>query len=444
MKWFDKHVKLREQIRHGRLHTEQKDILSLLKGKVAKEDVPACVVEPAGDAELADALAFAGEKQMRVALSSGGRPLGVKALGGHMLILTTRLAGPPSFSADRHSVRVAAGMSAEALSVDLARAGRRWLPLWPIPGGESIGGLVATAWEGLRTWGHGGLLESIRSLDWLSYDGRKFSTGSAASGMNAPDVSPFLYGSFGTLGIITSLELSLEPVPAERTAAIFELRDAHDAAKLLTTLREMESPPETAVYWGAAATDFIRRGNDNTISDSAEVTLLAEWNSAVEWPMEWLRFASPVTDSQAIQALWQDVFRMPRTAARLCPARVEARLRLPAAGLEEVERLAREMGRDTNLTIAVWGTVEGGWLQIWALQPDEEARTHRRAEEAVGRIVQMATELGGASAPLPPGATYPHRNGEAATARDLAHTVRSLLLKRCDPGTVYIPTNAST
>jgi hypothetical protein len=186
---------------------------------------------------------------------------------------------------------------------------------------------------------------------------------------------------------------------------------------------------------------LIRRGNDNMVSDAAEIMLLAEWNRAIEWPMEWLRFASPITDAQTAQSMWQNVFRLPRTASRLHPARVEMRLRLPAAALEDVERMAREIGRDSNLTIAVWGTVEGGWLHVWALQPDEETRTHRRAEEALARIAQMATELGGAVAPLPPGATYPHRNGEPAGERELAHAVRGAMRKRCDPGNVFIPTN---
>ncbi len=424
MKWFDRFHKLRESVTLGRLHTEQRQILTLLKGKVSKDDIPVVVVEPAGEGELEACIAFATEKHMRVSVGSGVKPLGIHGLGGGMLILTTRFSAAPRFETDQRAVRVEAGLTAEALAIDLSRRARRWHPLLPVPSGESLGDLIATGWEGLRNWKSGGVLSHVRMIEWMGYDGRRYSTGRGAARSQSVDMSDYLFGSRGRFGVITALELELQEQPPIRTAALFELRDAHDALKLLGRLRDFDPQPETVIYWGEVATSLIRSHNDGTISPQAGVVLMVEWDCEIDWPEEWDRFARPLTEEKRIAELWQDLFRLPRTVARLYPAKVESRLKLPAPAIVDMEAAARELGRDANVQIALWGTVEAGHLHVWALLPDEETRTRRQAEGAVRSLVEIAVDLDGS---------------ECTKSVDSAKpdSLLTLARERCDPASLF-------
>ena len=84
--------------------------------------------------------------------------------------------------------------------------------------------------------------------------------------------------------------------------------------------------------------------------------------------------------------------------------------------------------------MALWGTAEAGHLHVWILKPDAEPRTNVRADELLKKIVEVTVDLGGCCAA---GNTLPFdlRNGRASLGR----TLREQFLKKCDPGSVYIP-----
>lgn len=436
---FDRHAKLRDVLRVGRLHTSTKEMLPLLRGQLTKADLPGLIVEPAGTGELAGVLRYAADKGMKVAVASGLKPVDVRGLDGNMLLLTTRLTGSPVFSSAHRTVRVNAGMAVEALSVDLSRAEQCWLPLLPVPANSSLGELIAGGWDGLRNWRDGDLRSHVRVVDWMGYDGRDYRTGPATIGDAAPDVSVYLHGSRAALGIITAVELELTPVPARRSATLLEVQSAADAVRKLAELRQVLPPPETVIYWGMEATRILRDGNDNRVSDSAQVLLAIEWRESLsELPDCLTEYGTLIADAGPLAALWQDLFRFPRTAARLYPGRTSARLTLPADALPELETAAAELGREFNLCVALWGTVEFGQFHVWILQPDDQPRTAREAEELLRKIVEIAAELGGFPAP---GCRLPFEVGSSATGRGLGDAVYRHLLNRCDPAAMHIPLN---
>ncbi len=251
------------------------------------------------------------------------------------------------------------------------------------------------------------------------------------------DVSGFVHGSRGALGVITAVELAVQRIPAARTAVLYELPDGTSAVELLAELRELSPLPETVVYWGETATQILREGNDGTVSDEARILIVAEWRDAVR-PPENAHYQSRIYTASAIDALWQDLLRFPRTTSRLYPARSEARLRLPALAVAELEDAACELGRDANLHTALWGTLEAGHFRVWVLHPDDQPRTQRTAEELLKRILEVAVSLGGYCAPgslLP----FDSRTLSAGARGSLGDTVRSQLQKKCDPNGLFIP-----
>lgn len=436
---FDRYARLRKEIREGKLLTGAKEILPHLSGRLSRADLPALLVEPAHPGELRAVIEFAAEKNVKVAVASGLKPVEVRNLESAMLILTSRLAGTPEISERHRSARVDAGLSVESLGVDLARTSLRWPPLLPIPAKTSLGELFALGWEGLRNWQDGGVLSHVRAMEWMAYDGKTYRTGPACITENAPDVSGFLFGSRGSLGVITALELELAPRPKARSAVLLEFTDAPAAVAVLAELRAIAPQPETVVYWGEIATRILREGNDNRVSSNAGVLLTVEWGEEVDGlPNAWGSGARVLCDEAEVRALWEDLFRFPRTATRLYPERTGIHLKMPAPALPELEEAAADLGREFNLPVALWGTVESGQLQAWAFQPDGESRTVQHAEELLRKLYEIALGLGARPAP---GCVLPFdvallngaSSGSAATA------IRQRLNEKCDPHGLFSP-----
>ena len=433
---LDRFARLRRDLRSGRMHTARAEILPFLKGKLSKADVPAAVIEPASESELTTIFQFATEKKMRVAVASGLQPVEVRQLADQLLVLTTRLAGSPVISSRRGAVRVETGLPVESLAIDLTRTSMRWLPLWPVAPHLSIGQMVATGWEGLRAWSCGSTLPFVRAVEWVAYDGNAYRSSTFRADGSA-DVRGFLFGSRGALGVITRVEMDVQVVPRERTAALFELPGATHAMEMLAALRAFQPLPESVAYYGEAATRLLREGNDRVFSNHAVVLLAAEWNAAVEtWPDEWSPWAKPLHDEPAINALWQDLFRFPRTAVRLYPVRSEARVKLPAEALPALEEAAGEFGREFNMPVILWGTVEAGHFHLWVLQPDDQQRTTRQAEEVLKKMFEIVAELGGRRAR---GAVFPFDTASASLPDSFGDALWTELVHRCDPSGLHVP-----
>jgi FAD/FMN-containing dehydrogenase len=433
---MDRFARLRREIRSGRLHTARAEILPFLKGKLSKADVPAAVIEPAVESELTAIFQFAAEKKLRVAVASGLIPVEVKQLEGQVLVLTTRLAGSPVISSRHAAVRVEAGLPVESLAIDLTRTGLRWLPLWPVPPHLSVGQLLAMGWEGLRTWSCGSTLPFVRAIEWVAYDGNAYRSSTFRADGSA-DVRGFLFGSRGALGVITRVEMDGQASPRERTAALFELPGATHAMELLAALRSFEPLPESVVYYGETATRLLREGNDRSFSDHAVVLLAAEWSEAIElWPEEWSQWAKPLREESAVNTLWQDLLRFPRTAARLYPARTEARVKLPVEALSSLEEAAGEFGREFNMPVVLWGTPEAGHVHLWVLQPDDQQRTSREAGEVLRKMFEIVVELGGRQAR---GSVLPFATSNASSRDEIGNALLSELVRRCDPFGLHIP-----
>jgi FAD/FMN-containing dehydrogenase len=333
-------------------------------------------------------------------------------------------------------MRVDGGMPIETLAVELATHGQRWMPLHPVPAGDSVGSLIASGWEGFRNWRDGSTIANIRAIEWVGFDGRVYLTGSSLVGQDSPDVSSLLCGSHGKFGMITSVELVTKPLPDTRTLVLFELPGASRAVELFRYLRRIAPEPEAVVYFSELATEILRSANDNTITDQARVVVAAEWDINCALDSEWDRCAKVESDPARVNKIWQDLFRLPKAVARLSPGRTMAAMKLPASAVEDLEERARDLSKDYNLGVAAWGTVERGHMHIWILQPDAEVRTNRQAGELLKKLAEDAARLGGclisAKPPLLP-------DVRDSAVDEISEQIADKLVKQCDPMAIYSP-----
>ncbi len=398
MALFDKYARLRKAMGPGSVHSDREKILDYLEGRVTKQELPVLVVEPATVAGVQACVRFASEKGLEVVVCSGLAPRTVEDLAGKMMLSTARLTGAPSFLDENTRLQIAAGVSLEALQVDLDRHDVRWPPLFPMPKATSVGAVIAAGWQGIRTWRHGGTLTHVAGAEWVDGGGELRAAGTLAGATDQADMLSCLFGSRGEFGILTRVELLLEPNPGVRTACTIHLTEASEIVGVLSQIGLSSSPPDVIFLLDSGALEILRRGLEAAIPEETRAMVICEWGGT---PPDSLASPAPVRwfeDSEATDRLWTELFALVPAAARFYPARLEGQVVLPARSFAGLEAHARELSYEANIAVALLGTVEVGHLHIWLLLSEDDPRIRRQAAQVLDKLQEYAAESGGGPA----------------------------------------------
>ena len=120
------------------------------------------------------------------------------------------------------TITVAAGIPMSELTATLARE-RQQLPVdVPQANQATLGGVLATNWNGPRRFGYGPLRDYVIGISAVDGRGMEFHGGGrVVKNVAGYDFCKLLTGSFGALGIITQVTLKVRPVPESvRTVAV--------------------------------------------------------------------------------------------------------------------------------------------------------------------------------------------------------------------------------
>ena len=436
MALFDKYARLRKVISPGSIYSDRERILDFLEGRVTRQELPALVVEPATVAGVQACVRFAIEKELEVEPCSGLSPKVAVDLGGKMLLSTLRLIGASNFLGNDTRVRVAAGVSIETLQMDLDRHSVQWPPLFPRIEATSIAALVAKGWQGIRNWRHGGTLAHLAGTEWVDGEGELRATGTLAGDVNPIDVLPILFGSRGELGILTRVELLLEPNPTSRTACMVHLAEASAVIGLLSEVGLNSSPPDIVYLLDAGALEILRRGTEIVIPEETRAMVVCEWTGTPPEELASLSGARWFEDAERIDKLWAELFTLESVATQLYPARLEGQIMLPARAFTDFEARARAVSYEASIAVALCGTVEVGHLHIWVLSSEDEPRLKRRASEVLEKLQECAVELGGGPVGKAAAAFLKRRvrhRGISITGQQ----VRTKLKKQLDPHAIF-------
>ncbi|MBC7857148.1 MAG: FAD-binding oxidoreductase, partial [Pirellulaceae bacterium] len=179
-------------------------------------------ISPANQAELAAALAEAYASGSAIYPIGGGTSLdfGLPAKTPGSGLSLAGLSRIVDYPARDMTVTVEAGVTMQTLSDLLATEGQR-LPLGvPLADRATVGGVVATNWNGPRRYGCGTVRDYVIGISAVDGRGMPFKGGGrVVKNVAGYDLCKLLVGSLGTLGIITQVTLKLRPL-AEKTALI--------------------------------------------------------------------------------------------------------------------------------------------------------------------------------------------------------------------------------
>ncbi|HEX5105579.1 MAG TPA: FAD-binding oxidoreductase [Pirellulaceae bacterium] len=142
------------------------------------------------------------------------------------------------------TVTVEAGVTMQVLA-DLLAKERQRLPIdVPQSGQATIGGVIATNWNGPRRFGQGSLRDYVIGISAVDGRGMPFKGGGrVVKNVAGYDFCKLLTGSLGTLGVITQTTLRLKPIPEQSVLVATALPDAAAVEKLLAALVSSKTVP---------------------------------------------------------------------------------------------------------------------------------------------------------------------------------------------------------
>lgn len=152
---------------------------------------------------------------------------------GDVLLSTERLTEIGGVDATERRVRVGSGVTLADLQRAAAASGLLFGVDLAARDSATVGGMASTNAGGLRTVRYGNMGEQVIGLDVALPDGSVVHRHSQVRADNTGyDLASLFIGAEGTLGVITSLDLRLHPIPAHRVTAVsgFATLDALVAA----------------------------------------------------------------------------------------------------------------------------------------------------------------------------------------------------------------------
>ncbi|MDX1945492.1 MAG: FAD-binding oxidoreductase [Pirellulaceae bacterium] len=201
---------------------------------------------PADQAELASDVREAFEASSPLYPIGGGTSLdfGLPAKAQGTGLSLAKLNRVVDYPARDMTVTVEAGLAMQSLA-ELLATERQRLPIdVPLAGQATIGGVIATNWNGPRRYGQGAIRDHVIGISAVDGRGMPYKGGGrVVKNVAGYDFCKLLTGSLGTLGVITQVTLKLKPIPEQSVLMAACAADAAAAEKLLAALGRSETTP---------------------------------------------------------------------------------------------------------------------------------------------------------------------------------------------------------
>ena len=275
--------------------------------------IPHAVVFPESEHEVAQVLGMASAQGWRCVPSGKGTWLrgGQPPQGVEVVVSTTRMDRVLAHAPSDLFITAEAGIGLDLLTRRVLE-GRQWLPLDP-PGAlrGSLGATVGTASAGPLQAGFGTPRDHVLGATLATGDGRLLRLGGkVVKNVAGFDLLKLVLGSWGTLGVITSVTIRLHPVPELDRTLLFRTPDVHSAARLARAIAGSPVP--------LAAVELLapgeRDGRDRTSVPLVAVRILESPAAAeeVDRIVSERADATPLmrTEGQDSQAIFENVRAM--------------------------------------------------------------------------------------------------------------------------------------
>lgn len=229
-----------------------------LIGNKNEDEMPPFVVQPGSVEEVSALMRFAAEHQLAVSPMGGGaqRCLGNPLSRLDLVISLKRLDQVLEHYPSDLTLAIQPGSTLEVANKALGKV-KQMLPLdAPLAGQTSLGGIVAAGplAAGLRRLTYGTVRDMLLGIQLVRADGRVIRRGGmVVKNVAGYDMSRLQYGAMGTLGIITQLNLKVQPLPEQSGAILAGFASHSQAGQVIDQLLGSRLQPAAAVVFDSGA-----------------------------------------------------------------------------------------------------------------------------------------------------------------------------------------------
>jgi glycolate oxidase FAD binding subunit len=366
--------------------------------------VPDCVVFPNTPEQTAQVLKCAADRDLAVIVAGGTTRLG---LGNpprryDVALCTRKLTKISYYEPADLTAGVGAGTPLEDLQ-NLLRRDRLWLPLDPPGSGRTtLGGVVATNAAGPLRHSYGTPRDMVVGMQIATTSGKLIRTGGrVVKNVAGYDLGKLLIGSYGTLGVITEVNLKLYPLPVERETSVFSIGTLSIARDL--RLRILNSPVSLlrmALMDAETAEVFSFGGQSGRGGPQLELWVEAGGSKSVisrTWRdlNELGRAVSAgfrVQEGESAQEAWQAISDFDNRLRSTYPEAVVLKCILPIAEAEEFLGLVQQEAQNERVRTPFVVYPGVGIIHIGLL----DLQNAVRAAGLIHRIRAAAEKAGGA------------------------------------------------
>lgn len=371
---------------------------------------PLAVVRPETEEDIHAALSIAAEQGLPVTTRGSGTGLsgGSVPVAGGIVLLTTAMNRILDMDENDLAVTVEPGV----ITADLhAAVEARGLFYPPDPGSmkiSTIGGNVAENAGGLRGLKYGITGDYVLSLDTYFIDGSKVRYGTkCVKDVAGYNLTKFLVGSEGTLGIFSRITLKLIPKPQAKKTFLAYYDNILDAAGTVSAIISRKVIPSTLELMDSVTIGCVEDHVNIGLPRDVEALLLIECDGHPKVVEEEAAVIAEACTANRVRTLRSaknqtesnELFTARRMAlsalARAKPTTILEDVTVPRPAIPEMMATIRQAADTYAIKIGTFGHAGDGNLHPTCLTDERDKEELHRVEEAYQAIFDKAISLGG-------------------------------------------------
>ncbi|MBI5248851.1 MAG: FAD-binding protein [Desulfomonile tiedjei] len=371
---------------------------------------PDAVVRVASEEDLGLVLEFAAREGLPVTPRGSGTGLsgGSVPVKAGIVLLTTGMDRIIDVDENDLSVVVEPGVITANIHSAVEAKG---LFYPPDPGSmkiSTIGGNVAENAGGLRGLKYGITGDYLLSLDTYLIDGSRVSYGTkCVKDVAGYNLTKFMAGTEGTIGIFSKISLKLIPKPQTKKTFLALYDDIIDAARTVSAIISRKVIPSTLELMDSVTIECVEDHVKIGLPRDVDALLLIETDGHPEVVREeaavieeaclankarTLRVAKDLKESEELFTARRNALS---SLARVKPTTILEDVTVPRPAIPEMMATIREAAQKYAITIGTFGHAGDGNLHPTCLTDERNKEEIHRVEEAYEVIFAKAISLGG-------------------------------------------------
>jgi glycolate oxidase FAD binding subunit len=344
------------------LHFAMAFVCTIVMHSVAEKQPVAETNSPSDQSGVAAAVRAAYEARRPVYPVGGGTALdyGIAPTRPGVTLNLSSLLHIVDYTPRDMTILVEAGVRMADLAATLAVEGQQ-LPIdVPRAGEATIGGVVATNWNGPRRYGYGTVRDYVIGIHAVDGRGVQFKGGGrVVKNVAGYDFCKLLTGSLGTLGVITQLALKVKPLAECSATIVAQCADLETFDAIIARLAMLEAPP---VAIDLVVGDFGLAILDRESNERNAATLVVRvegTESEITWLVERVRQELTTgggtqvcrLDQAEAEALWRRQIEFPDRGSSDTPDNSPLVLKIAVPPSATVPMIAAVLEADPSCTI---------------------------------------------------------------------------------------------